>query len=75
MPTPSPYPLTIQDAPIVVGEQPANDANAIVGTWSTNNLLLTATGDISGRIRGSHITFTLTYTLVAINVLLAAGNH
>jgi hypothetical protein len=49
-PMTSVYPLTIQDVPIVVGEQPASDANAIVGTWSTSDLLLTATGDISGRI-------------------------
>jgi hypothetical protein len=50
MPTPSPYPLTIQDVPIWVGEQPASAANAIVGTWSTSDLRLTTMGDISGRI-------------------------
>lgn len=49
-PTTPVYPQTVEEVPIVVGEQPASAANAIIGTWSTSDLLLTATGDISGRI-------------------------
>lgn len=35
---------------VVLGEQPANDANAIVGTWVTEGFEVTSEGTISGRI-------------------------
>ena len=35
--------------PVILGEQPANDANAHVGTWNAEDFEITSKGEISGR--------------------------
>lgn len=43
----------LRDVPVVFGDTPANDANALVGTWRTKDFRITPSGTISGRLDAS----------------------
>ena len=48
--TPIPTPK-LEFIPIVIGETPATDANAIVGAWQAENFVISSRGNISGKLK------------------------
>lgn len=48
-PTPVLTPV-LESVGVVIGETPANDANAIVGTWRLEDFMITSQGEISGEL-------------------------